>query len=393
MQDMSLSGPGQFRTVQDADQAARRSPGRDAARRAGLVRISFVLLVLMPTLAAMLYLFIVAADQFRSEASFSIRSEESGSMAAGLLGAITQVGSGSASDTDILDDFIRSRRMADAVDARLGLRAIWGKAAGDPVFGLSPDATGDDLADYWTRMVRVTEDGQSGILRVTANAFTAADARAIAAAVLAESGALVNTLSEQARKDAIRFAQQDLAEAEQRLRSIRARLSDFRRTYRMVDPEADVQGRMGLLGALQGELAQALVERDTVMSYTDPNDNRVTQANRRIAAIRARIEAERENLGLGGGQASSTDALGTYEELRTDLEFAQAAYTQALTNETVARAESRRQARYLAAHVTPTLPDTARYPQRWLLTGLTGLFLLLAWAVLMVLYYNVRDSR
>lgn len=370
----------------------RRPLGSDARRRAGLVRISVVLCVALPCLVVMFYLFAVAADQFRSDASFSIRSEDLASMAAGLLGAITQVGSGSASDTDILDDFIRSRQMADAVDARLGLRGVWGKAPGDPVFGLSTDATGDDLADYWTRMVHVAKDSQTGILRITANAFTAADAQAIAGAVLAESGILVNTLSEQARKDAIRFAQQDLIEAEQRLRSVRLRLSDFRRTYRMVDPEADVEGQMGLLGALQGELAQAMVERDMVRSYTDPNDHRVTQANRRIEAIRDRIEAERQALGLGGSLSSSTDVLGDYEELRTDLEFAQAAYTQALTNETIARAESRRQARYLAAHVTPTLPDAARYPQRWVLSGLTGLFLLLGWAVLMVLYYNLRDS-
>jgi capsular polysaccharide transport system permease protein len=150
---------------------------------------------------------------------------------------------------------------------------------------------------------------------------------------------------------------------------------------------------MGLMSALQGELAQALVERDTILSYADDSDHRVTQVNRRIEAIRKRIEAERGSLGLGTATVTGTDVLGDYEALLTDMEFAQAAYTQALTNETVARAESRRQARYLAAHVAPTLPDTAQFPRRWLLSGLTAVFLLLGWSVLVVFYYNVRDNN
>lgn len=267
-------------------------------RRLRWVQVSFALVVALPFVVVVAYLFAIAADQYRSETSFSVRSEEPGSMAAGILGVIAQGGSGSASDTDILFDFIRSRRLADAVNAQLDLRVMWGKAPGDPVFGLARTATGDDLADYWTRMVHVTKDGQAGILRVSANAFSAADARAITAAIIAESGKLVNNLSEQARKDAIRFSEQDLAEAETRLRAMRLKLAAFRRTYRIVDPKADVEGQMGLLGALQGELAQALVERDTILSYADATDHRVTQVARRIDAIRLRIEAE---AGVGHG--------------------------------------------------------------------------------------------
>ena len=52
-------------------------------------------------------------------------------------------------------------------------------------------------------------------------------------------------------------------------------------------------GQAGLLNALQSELAQALVERDMLSTYADEGDQRMLQANRRIDAIGARIEAER----------------------------------------------------------------------------------------------------
>jgi capsular polysaccharide transport system permease protein len=155
---------------------------------------------------------------------------------------------------------------------------------------------------------------------------------------------------------------------------------------------------MGLLTALQEELAKALVERDMLLTYADPADQRVKQAERRIIAISDRIEDERANLGVPDAAASGPggampEVVGDFEALKVDLEFASQAYTQALANLTLARAEARRQSRYLAAHVEPTLAESSLYPRRAMLSGLTGLFLLLGWGVLMLVYYNVRDNR
>ena len=151
---------------------------------------------------------------------------------------------------------------------------------------------------------------------------------------------------------------------------------------------------MGLLTALQEELAKALVERDMLLTYADPADQRVQQANRRITAVSDRIEDERATLGVPGATGGAMpEVVGDYEALKVDLEFASQAYTQALANLALARAEARRQSRYLAAHVEPTLAESALYPRRAMLSGLTGLFLLLGWGVVMLVYYNVRDNR
>ena len=228
-----------------------------------------------------------------------------------------------------------------------------------------------------------------------ANAFTPEDARAIAQAILARSDELVNRLSDQAREDAVRFAREELAEAEGAVHAVRERLADFRRANRIVDPSADAAGQMGLLNALQTELAQALVDRDVLLSYAAPDDPRVVQVNRRIDAIGERIEAERASLGItaAGAAGSLPEVLGAYEELQVDMEFANTAYTQALAGLAGARAEARRQSRYLAPHIQPTLAERALYPRRVLLAGLTGLFLLLGWGIALLVYYNVRDSR
>jgi capsular polysaccharide transport system permease protein len=377
--------------------AARPAPAAPPAARLRLRHwaaiLGFLALVALPFAAAVVYLETRAADRYHSDVAFSVRSEDAGAAAAGLIGAITSIGGGSASDADILYEYVRSQAIVEAIDAELDLRAIWGRAADDPVFTIAPDAPVEALVAHWRRMVDVAFESGAGIIHVRVQAFTPEDARAVAAAVLAQSSALVNRLSDQAREDAVRFAREELAEAEANLREMRARLSAFRRENRLVDPSADVAGQMGLLNALQAELAQALVERDVLLSFVGEQDQRVIQAGRRIDAVGARIEAERASLGAPGTEGVLPDVVGRYEELLVDLEFANTAYTQALAGLAAARAEARRQSRYLAPHVRPTLAESALFPRRTLLAGLVALFLLLGWSAVMLVYYNVRDTR
>ncbi|MCX7888383.1 MAG: hypothetical protein N2422_01475 [Rhodobacteraceae bacterium] len=373
----------------------RRAP--EARPRPRLRRIAVLGLLVglfaAPVAAASVYLFLLAGDRYRSEAAFSVRSQESAAPGPGLLGAIAGLGGGSATDAEILYDVLRSRSMADRIDRRLDLRAIFGRVPGDLVFALAADATAEDLARHWRRAVRVTLDRQAGILSVTADAFTPEEAQAITAALLDESVRIVNDLSAQARADAVRFAAADLARAEQVLRETRARLAAFRRAHRIVDPSADAAGQMGVVSTLEQDLAQALIERDMLAAYADPGDHRVVQADRRIAAIRSRIEAERGALGAAAGDEALPEILSGYEALLTDLEFAQAAYTQALGTVSAAEAEARRQTRYLATHIAPTRPETAEYPQRWTSLGLVVVFAALASALASVTVYSLGDGR
>ena len=86
--------------------------------------------------------------------------------------------------------------------------------------------------------------------------------------------------------------------------------------------------------------------------------------------------------------------IGAYEELQVDLEFANTAYTQAL-----GRAH-RRPRRGAAAVALPRAARRADLRRELALPaprrcspGLTGLFLLLGWGIVMLVYYNVRDNR
>lgn len=366
-------------------------PARMQRRHVGVL-ISFGLMVLLPLVVSVFYLYVRAADEYHSEAAFSIRSESAAVGAAGILGTLTQMGSGTASDTDILFEFIRSQKIVEEIDPELDLRRIYNKVPSDVVFSLGKNPSIEALHDHWLNMVDVSL-GSAGILHVEARAFDPEDARRITQAILDHSSALVNRLSNQARSDAISFASRELAQAEDNLRTIRQKLADFRHEHRLVDPAADVAGQSGLLNALQDQLAKAMVDRDMLTSYADGNDQRVLQANRRIDALTDRIDQERGSLEVEGVQGSLPDLVGAYEELKVDMEFASKAYVETLAGLSAARAQAEHQARYLAPHIQPTLATSSLYPHRGLIALMIGIFLLLGWGISMLIYYNVRDNR
>ncbi|OLS46548.1 hypothetical protein BV509_02110 [Rhodovulum sulfidophilum] len=355
------------------------------------MRLGLAVVVVLPTVVAALYLWLIAADQYHSDSAFSVRSEDY-SNPLEALSVFTQVGSSSGSDSQILYDFIRSQPLMQQVDADLDLRALFGKQPSDLVFSLERDASREDMLDYWQRMVKVAVDPLTGVLSLQVRAFAPEDAEAIAQSILAQSGRMVDDLSRIARQDAIRFALEDLEEAEVLLRDVRRKVRVFRLENDIIDPTEAAQSQMGVIAALEGELASALVERETITSFAGEEDQRVKRVDRRIEAVRSQIDQERRRIGRPtSGPSSLVDAIGSYEELLVDLEFAQRAYTAALAASEQARAEARRTNRYLAVHIPPTLAEDSLYPQRGLLILLVLICSLAVYFTGLLIYYNVRD--
>ena len=359
-----------------------------------LVLLSFVLVVLVPSALATAYLYLVAADQYASQTSFTVRSEEFRNPLDAIVGTgFGSTSSGQSSDADILYDFILSQKLVENLDASLDLEAIYGRPAFDPVFALRPGQPIEDLARYWRWMVHVAYDRGGGMIKVEAFAFTAEDAHRIAEAIVAESDTLINALSKIARDDTMRSAQEDLDRAAARLRAQRVKLSAFRTENQIIDPQVEGQIPMGVLTALQQQLADALVRRTMLAETTFDGDQRLAQADRQIEALREQIVEERDRLAntTSSGGDSLVSVIGEYETLLVDLEFAQQAYVSAAAGYDSALAEARRRSRYLATHIPPTMAESAQYPRRLLLVLATFGGLLLFWLIAVLSYYAARD--
>ena len=361
-----------------------------------LLVTSFIFLVALPVALTAWYLWERAVDQYASFVGFSVRTEEQGPSIEGLFG-VTDLSGSSSSDTDILYEFLRSQQLVAAVDAKLDIREMWSRPGQeiDPVFVYAGGGTIEDLVDHWEKKVKIYYDSNSGLIELRVLAFDPNEAQQIAEAIYDESSAMINRLSAIAREDAIGYARDELEEAQEQLREARVVLQSFRNRTQIVDPTIQSQTQSGLIGALETELAQAQIDLQLLRDTARATDPRISQTGRRIEAIEKQIAAERSVIGVEGADQSATvaDLVGQYEALAADLQFAQEAYTAARAAFDSARNEARRQSRYLAAHVPPTLAERAQYPDRASTFAVIVLFLFVVWAFLVLAAYALRDRR
>jgi capsular polysaccharide transport system permease protein len=366
-------------------------------RRHWLAAISFLLVVVGLPLLSAWYLWERASERYVSTVGFSVRTEELGS-AIEMLGGIAELSGSSSSDTEILYNFIQSQELVRQADESLDLRSLWAKgdAEKDPIFAFAPPGSIEDLVKYWRRMVKVY-NYDNGLLELHVQAFDPADAQVIAQYIYDASSEMINRLSAIAREDATRYAREELDQSVERLKDARAALTQFRNETQIVDPSASVQSQMGLLSSLQLQLAETLIDLDIMLQTASETDPRVTQLTRRVAVIESRIEQERDKLGIGANNRQGSEAfaslVGEFERLAVDQKFAEASYTAALAAYDASVAEARRKSRYLAAHVRPTLAETAEHPQRMSILMLSILFCFLTWSIAVLAAYALRDRR
>lgn len=381
-------------------------PGQTAVRptvplatprgRHWLLLVSFLVMVVIPSLAWSWYLWVRASDQYVSTVGFSVH-KEGGAPSIDILGGLGALagGSSTATDSDVLYEFIRSQDMVEKIDARLDLRSRFSRDwPHDFVFAFDPKGQIEDLTDYWPRQVKVLYDTSTSLITLKINAFSAQDAQQIAAAVFDESSRKINELSAIAREDTIKLAQAELEKTRGELTRTRQGMTDFRIRSQIVDPQADLSSQMGVLSGLQARLAEELVANDLLLDNARPTDHRVTQSQQKIDALRRLIETERAKFGSeasGPAGESYSQLMAEYEKLAVDREFAEGAYRSARIAYEAAMAEAQRKSRYLAPHIEPKVAQSSTAPNRpWLLFVVAGL-LLTGWSILVLVYYSIRD--
>ncbi len=364
------------------------------ARSFGFGKISFVLLVVLPTLVTAFYFAFMASDQYSVEAQFAVRSKETGggsmdglTLLSGITGSAP-----STSDSYIVENFIGSRDLVGKIDDDLNLRKLYARPEADYFASVDSEAPIEDLVDYWREMVTTEFDKYSGIITLTVRAFRPEDSVTVAQKVIGYSEALVNDLSRRAREDAVSEAESEVARAENRLRLSRRAVARFRGEERRLNPVETAKAREKIIAELEGERAKLETQRSAVISMS-PNSPRLTSIESQIQAVVKQIEAVRfqTNQTDGKGEGTLNQQLSQYEELETEREFAERAYVSSLASLEKARLEAVSQNRYLAVFVQPRLPDLAAYPLglRWTMTVLAAAFLF--WAISGLIVASVRD--
>ena len=368
---------------------------------------TFLALVIVPTSFASFYMAFVAADQYESTASFTVRSIDSTAVSGDILGMFSQTGATSTvSDSYILSDYLLSEQMVRKLDEKFDLEQLYGIRGGDFFYGLQTGLPIEDKVAFWRSVASVDYDHASNILQLKIKAFEPAQAQEIASFVMATSEKLINNLSDTARNEALKAARVEVGVAEKRLSEARLAIHDFRDRSQDVDPVEGAKLAVQLVAAMEERLVRLSSDLATARNQMAEDTPRIRVIKAQIASLEQQIEQERLRLGGGTADASpmnSTDQseplsdqsvssrLQIYEKLETEREFSQQAYTAAMASLEKARIDATGKQRYLATFIQPTLSEEAQYPTRFLnvlLVLIGGVFL---WGMLTLGYYNLRD--
>ncbi|EML0424616.1 capsule biosynthesis protein [Vibrio parahaemolyticus] len=343
---------------------------------------SFILVVLLPTFISLVYYTFIASGQYVVEARFSVKGNEMQQidLLSGIAGIPSQ--GGSSTDSYIVQDYIHSLDMVREVNKRVSLQQVFNHPDADWMSSLGKQPTQVEMLAYWNKFVTASYDPTTTIITLKVRAFSPQDAKNLSKSVLYQSEILVNNLSEQARKDDLLFAEEEVKRAEKRVANVRALMNEFRTQAQDLDPKQTASSKMMLIGELEAQLAKTQAELSALTSYMDPKAPSVINLTRKANALTQQIQNEKNSIaGDTDTQPALSGVFADYEPLVVERTFAEKAYTSSLASLEAARVETSRKHRYLATFVEPTLPDEASEPQR--LRSIITVFLasLVSWAI------------
>ena len=376
--------------------AATAASDRQEKRRPSRLLVSLILCVVLPLIAATLYYAFFATDRYAARAGFSIRGIDTNAGIDGI-GALTGLAStgSTTSDSYIVLSYLGSRELLEAVDLELDLRGVYSSREVDLLSRLDADATVEDFLEYWNRRIYTQFDPTSGIIEFEVQSFSPEHAQEMAASVLRLTQTLVNELSANARRDALRFAREEVELQEARLRQALSAIRDFRASEQSVDPSASAALEIELIASLEARLIDVNARIAALRQTLDENAPSLTALRRNAEALAAQIVERREAIGsevLGEtGVSAVSQQLARYEELEVERSLAQQAYASALASLEQARRDADRQQRYLAIYLRPQAPQSAQYPRSLRDILILGFALVAAWGIGALMTYSVRD--
>lgn len=228
-------------------------PDTSRRRNYGAI-ISFVLLVIVPTIAAAVFYWFVASPQYAAEFKFSVKDAASPSNqgGGGLLAAIGGTSYGPSAENYLVVDYLTSRQVVEDLQARIPLVKMFSDDSIDGWSRFDSSRPTEAFLKYWQKMVTARYDQVTGIATVEIRAFRPQDALLIAKHMVDLSEELVNRISNRSRGDAVRFAESEVERAQERVRRVRGQL-----TNRVEAPTAGVPDTLFL--DLERQIAQNML--------------------------------------------------------------------------------------------------------------------------------------
>jgi capsular polysaccharide transport system permease protein len=312
-------------------------------------RLQFWMLA-VPIVLSIIYFAFIAAPRYASQAIIAVRLATVAPTV--IPGMISLTGSPtplSYEDTLYLMEYIQSRTMLDAIDARLQLRKHYEQPTIDIVGKLWKNTSQEWFLWYWNQRVLMTFDDQSGLLTIEAQAFDKKMALALQKNILAMSD----------------FAQKLADSDNKRLQDVKFSVVDFQTKYHLLDPVSQTTASNSLTATLQATLASQETTLNSMMTFMAADTAQIMALRGQIGATQAQLNAEKMRTTSGSDSERLTTLNVQYSNLLLDETLAFNDYVAAAAALQAAKVDASRKLKSLVIIEDATTPTSSTYP-RWI---------------------------
>jgi len=381
-------------SAKSADPAEREQTSAIPVRRVRRLPnpgLMFMLVVVLPVMAAIVYYGFLASDVYVSESEFVVRSPQKASISP--LGAMLQTaGVGNASaEADAAQSFAVSRDALRGLNANGAFEKAYvrpGISIVDRFNPLGRWGSFEHLYRYFQGKVSLHQDSATSIITLNVRAYTPEDAYRFNQQLLSMTEAVVNRLNLRSRRDLVQYAQDEVDTAKERSQAAALALAAYRNQSGIVDPQMEAQAQMQMISNLQSQLITARTELAQVQQYA-PQNPRIPVIRTQIGAIETQIRQQLSK--VAGGHKSLAGSAVQYQRLTLESDFADKQLAAAFASLEQAREDALRKQVYVDRVVQPNLPDSPTEPRRWRGIFATLVLALIAYGILRMLMAGVKE--
>lgn len=320
----------------------------------------------------------------------SMQPQQSSDTIAQVTG-LGQVGAGRG-EVRIIESFLRSPEMVEALERDGGFSGAYEAQELDLISRLRPNATLAEKTAFWNRQLSIRADMQSGLIEFELRGYDPErTSTEFARAIVAQSEVLVGQMTRDMRDMVLKHAEQDAAEAEDRLRELLADKARLR-SQTHLDPSLGAQAREQIDGGLETEIADLRARIAVLAPQVSSRAPQLRALRDRLSALEGQLQGS-TSMRSRADQAKQAQALGAYEEIEISINLARRAYEDAQLRLEIARAQADMQSLYLSSWIDGQSPRQADRVALFPDLALWWLGTIAIFAVFWALVLHLRESR
>jgi capsular polysaccharide transport system permease protein len=362
--------------------------------KANQILNSFLLFAALPSLLYMAYITIWAAPQFDTEFRIQIRAPGNMNMPSfGALLGVTGGGSPASDNGYAVTQYLVSKNAVEDLDKMVALRKRYSAPSIDWFSRLPSDAPIEQVQRFWDKHLTASFESTTGTVIVKVSAFTAKDSKDIANASLDLSETLLNKMTGRVRTDSVRYAREEVDNAEKRMQEVESELLLARNQTGIIDVPKQVSLYLSRVSNIQQQVDLADADLQLRRRYLYRSAPGMKLAEQRLHVLNLALEDARAAFSNRSGRQkqSLAQAANRLDQVEAYKEVAEKRLQGALMNLNSAESDAQRQQLYLERIVSPHLAEEASYP-RPLKDGMEFFaFAIAAWGLILVLGFAIRD--